>query len=61
MTKLTHDTEINLAGVMGFPITHSSPLMHNTLMQEIAFGSYIPIEIKSGQLGPALSVTKTWF
>ena len=56
MTKLTHDTEINLAGVMGFPITHSrSPLMHNTLMQENNVrGSYIPIEIKSGQLGPAL-------
>ena len=56
MTKLTHDTEINLAGVMGFPITHSrSPLMHNTLMQENSVrGSYIPIEIKSGQLGPAL-------
>ena len=56
MTKLTHDTEINLAGVMGFPITHSrSPLMHNTLMQENSIrGSYIPIEIKSGQLGPAL-------
>ena len=56
MTKLTHDTEINLAGVMGYPITHSrSPLMHNTLMQENGVrGSYIPIEIKSGQLGPAL-------
>ena len=56
MTKLTHDTEINLAGVMGYPITHSrSPLMHNTLMQENQVrGVYIPIEIKPGTLGPAL-------
>ena len=56
MTKLTHDTEINLAGVMGYPITHSrSPLMHNTLMQENQVaGVYIPIEIKPGNLGPAL-------
>ena len=56
MTKLTHDTEINLAGVMGYPITHSrSPLMHNTLMQENNVrGVYIPIEIKPGTLGPAL-------
>ena len=56
MTKLTHDTEINLAGVMGYPITHSrSPLMHNTLMQENDVrGVYIPIEIKPGTLGPAL-------
>jgi shikimate dehydrogenase len=56
MTKLTHDTEINLAGVMGYPITHSrSPLMHNTLMQENHVrGVYIPIEIKPGTLGPAL-------
>ena len=56
MTKLTHDTENNLAGVMGYPITHSrSPLMHNTLMQENDVrGVYIPIEIKPGTLGPAL-------
>lgn len=56
MMKLTHDTEINLAGVMGYPITHSrSPLMHNTLMQENHVrGVYIPIEIKPGTLGPAL-------
>jgi len=56
MTKLTHDTENNLAGVMGYPITHSrSPLMHNTLMQENGVrGVYIPIEIKPGTLGPAL-------
>jgi shikimate dehydrogenase len=56
MTKLTHDTEINLAGVMGYPITHSrSPLMHNTLMQENQVrGVYIPIEIQPGNLGPAL-------
>jgi shikimate dehydrogenase len=56
MTKLKHDTEINLAGVMGYPITHSrSPLMHNTLMQENQVrGVYIPIEIKPGTLGPAL-------
>ena len=56
MTKLTHDTEINLTGVMGYPITHSrSPLMHNTLMQENQVrGVYIPIEIKPGTLGPAL-------
>jgi shikimate dehydrogenase len=56
MTKLTRDTEINLAGVMGYPITHSrSPLMHNTLMQENQVrGVYIPIEIKPGTLGPAL-------
>jgi shikimate dehydrogenase len=56
MTKLTHDTEINLAGVMGYPITHSrSPLMHNTLMQENQVrGVYIPIEIKPGTLSHAL-------
>ncbi len=56
MTKLTHDTDFNLAGVMGYPITHSrSPLMHNTLMQENNVrGVYIPIEIKPGTLGPAL-------
>lgn len=56
MMKLTHDTEINLAGVMGYPITHSrSPLMHNTLMRENHVrGVYIPIEIKPGTLGPAL-------
>ncbi len=56
MTKLTRDTEINLAGVMGYPITHSrSPLMHNTLMQENQLrGVYIPIEIKPDTLGPAL-------
>tara|TARA_B100001093_G_scaffold479137_1_gene507898 strand:+ start:9082 stop:9948 length:867 start_codon:yes stop_codon:yes gene_type:complete len=56
MIKLTDDSEINLVGVMGFPITHSrSPLMHNTLMQENGIrGTYIPIEIKPGKLAPAL-------
>ena len=56
MTKLTDDTEINLVGVMGYPITHSrSPLMHNTLMQENDVrGVYIPIEIRPGNLDPAL-------
>ena len=54
--KLTKNSDINLAGVMGFPIIHSrSPLMHNTMMTENKIrGAYMPLEIKPGTLKLAL-------
>lgn len=54
--KLTKNSDINLAGVMGFPIIHSrSPLMHNTMMTENKIrGAYVPLEIKPGTLTLAL-------
>lgn len=54
--KLTKNSDINLAGVMGFPIIHSrSPLMHNTMMTENKIrGAYVPLEIKPGTLKLAL-------
>ena len=45
-----------MAGVMGWPVMHSlSPLMHNHWMaQEGLAGTYVPLAIKPGEIGPAL-------
>jgi shikimate dehydrogenase len=58
--RLTQESSLSLAGVMGHPITHSrSPLMHNTMFQENGLvGCYIPIEVKPGHLEPALRALK---
>lgn len=45
-----------LAAVMGYPVLHSrSPLMHNHWFAEMGLpGSYVPLLIEPGKLGPAL-------
>ncbi len=45
-----------LAAVIGYPVLHSrSPLMHNHWFAELGLpGSYVPLLIKPGKLGPAL-------
>jgi shikimate dehydrogenase len=45
-----------MAGVMGWPVMHSrSPLMHNYWMEQQGLaGTYVFLEIKPGELAPAL-------
>jgi shikimate dehydrogenase len=45
-----------MAGVMGWPVVHSrSPLMHNYWMEQQGLaGTYVFLEIKPGELAPAL-------
>ena len=45
-----------MAAVMGWPVMHSrSPLMHNYWMtQQGLAGTYVPLAIEPGQIGPAL-------
>ena len=45
-----------MAGVMGWPVMHSrSPMMHNYWMaQQGLAGTYVPLAIEPGKLGPAL-------
>ncbi|MEX2454410.1 MAG: shikimate dehydrogenase [Rhodospirillaceae bacterium] len=45
-----------MAGVMGWPVMHSrSPLMHNYWMnQQGLAGTYVPLAIRPGAIGPAL-------
>jgi len=45
-----------MAAVMGWPVMHSrSPLMHNYWMEHQGLnGTYVPLAIEPGQIGPAL-------
>ncbi|MGI9405846.1 MAG: shikimate dehydrogenase [Hyphomicrobiaceae bacterium] len=53
---MTYPEQFLLAGVMGWPVTHSrSPLMHNYWMdQQRLAGTYVPLAIKPGALAAAL-------
>lgn len=53
---MTHPDKFLMAGVMGWPVMHSrSPLMHNYWMEQQGLaGTYVFLEIKPGELGPAL-------
>ena len=46
----------HMAAVMGWPVMHSrSPMMHNFWMdQQGLAGTYVPLAIEPGQIGPAL-------
>jgi shikimate dehydrogenase len=45
-----------MAGVMGWPVMHSrSPMMHNYWMEQQGLaGTYVPLAIEPGKIGPAL-------
>ncbi|MCK4869408.1 MAG: shikimate dehydrogenase, partial [Alphaproteobacteria bacterium] len=53
---MPHADKLMLAGVMGWPVMHSrSPLMHNYwFAQQGLAGTYVPLAIEPGKLGPAL-------
>lgn len=53
---MAHPDRFLIAGVMGWPVMHSrSPLMHNYWMaQQGLAGTYVFLEIKPGELEPAL-------
>ncbi|MDH3240630.1 MAG: shikimate dehydrogenase [Alphaproteobacteria bacterium] len=53
---MTHPDRFLLAAVMGWPVMHSrSPMMHNYWMEQQGLaGTYVPLAIKPGTLGPAL-------
>lgn len=53
---MTEPDRFLMAGVMGWPVMHSlSPMMHNYwLDQQGLAGTYVPLAIKPGALGPAL-------
>ncbi|MGB0631593.1 MAG: shikimate dehydrogenase [Alphaproteobacteria bacterium] len=46
----------HMAAVMGWPVMHSrSPMMHNYWMEQQGLaGTYVPLAIEPGQIGPAL-------
>ncbi|MGE3936445.1 MAG: shikimate dehydrogenase, partial [Rhodospirillaceae bacterium] len=52
---MTEATRFLMAGVMGWPVMHSrSPMMHNYWMQQQGLaGTYVPLAIRPGTLGPA--------
>jgi shikimate dehydrogenase len=53
---MTHPDRFLLAGVMGWPVMHSrSPHLHNYwFKQHELAGTYVPLAIEPGKLGPAL-------
>lgn len=53
---MTNPDGFLMAGVMGWPVMHSrSPLMHNYWMDQLGVaGTYVFLEIRPGELGPAL-------
>lgn len=53
---MTEPPRFLMAGVMGWPVMHSrSPLMHNYWMaQQGLAGTYVPLAIRPGTIGPAL-------
>ncbi len=53
---MAHPDKFLMAGVMGWPVMHSrSPMMHNYWMeQQVLAGTYVFLEIKPGELEPAL-------
>ncbi|NKB18993.1 MAG: shikimate dehydrogenase [Alphaproteobacteria bacterium] len=53
---MAHPDKFLMAGVMGWPVMHSrSPLMHNYWMEQQGLnGTYVFLEIKPGELEPAL-------
>ena len=48
--------DLHLAGVIGWPISHSrSPLMHGHWLAEAGLaGAFVPLPVRPGDLGPAL-------
>ncbi len=53
---MSHPDRFLLAGVMGWPVMHSrSPMLHNYwFAQHKLEGTYVPLAIEPGKLGPAL-------
>lgn len=53
---MTEPAQFLMAGVMGWPVMHSrSPMMHNYWMEQQGLaGTYVPLAIRPGTLGPAL-------
>jgi len=53
---MSHPNRFLLAGVMGWPVTHSrSPLMHNYWFRQHGLaGTYVPLAIEPGNLAAAL-------
>lgn len=53
---MAHPDRFLLAGVMGWPVMHSrSPHLHNYWFKQHALaGTYVPLAIEPGKLGPAL-------
>jgi len=53
---VTDFDRFHMAGVMGWPVMHSrSPMMHNYWMEQQGLaGTYVPLAIEPGKIGPAL-------
>ncbi len=53
---MSHPDRFMLAGVMGWPVMHSrSPMLHNYWFEQHKLaGTYVPLAIEPGKLGPAL-------
>lgn len=53
---MSHPDRFLLAGVMGWPVMHSrSPRLHNYWFEQHKLvGTYVPLAIEPGRLGPAL-------
>jgi len=53
---VTDSDRFHMAGVMGWPVMHSrSPMMHNYWMEQQGLaGTYVPLAIEPGKIGPAL-------
>lgn len=53
---MTDSDRFHTAGVMGWPVMHSrSPMMHNYWMEQQGLaGTYVPLAIEPGKIGPAL-------
>lgn len=53
---MTDSDRFHMAGVMGWPVMHSrSPMMHNYWMEQQGLaGTYVPLAIEPGKIGPAL-------
>ncbi len=53
---MSHPDKFLLAGVMGWPVMHSrSPHLHNYWFKQHGLaGTYVPLAIEPGKLGPAL-------
>ena len=53
---MSNADRFHMAAVMGWPVMHSrSPMMHNFWMdQQGLAGTYLPLAIEPGQIGPAL-------
>ena len=58
---MSHPDRFLLAGLMGWPVMHSrSPKLHNYWFEKHGLaGTYVPLAIEPGKLGPALRALRS--